>query len=357
MPTESGSTATPAPLPDSRLPLAARRVFRLAAAAAVALTISYALGGGYPYLAPVFAVVFGAQPAPPPGFKGLLGLVLLVSATLSLGLLLVPVMTYYPLAGVLLVAVGIYCSNYLTVNLAKGAVGMFMAAGVTLIPALGTLDFGTALDLVQAMAEGVAYAVLALWIAYPWFPEDPGPAPTPPAVTPVESNWIALRATLIVLPTFLLALINPQLYVALVMKAVALGQQGSVVHLRHAGRELLGSTLLAAGLAVLFWMLLKIWPGLLMYAAWTLLFMIGIGAKMLGVWPSRLPPTFWSNVAITLFILVGPAVADTESGDDPMQRSFTRVSLFMALSLYAWAAVGLLEAWRVHLQRRGAALP
>lgn len=58
-----------------------------------------------------------------------------------------------------------------------------------------------------------------------------------------DVNWIALRATLIVFPAYLLGLTNPSAYLPIIMKSVSLGQQVSLTDARHAGRELLGSTL------------------------------------------------------------------------------------------------------------------
>ena len=50
------------------------------------------------------------------------------------------------------------------------------------------------------------------------------------------SVWLALRATLIVMPAYLLALTNPSQYLMTIMKSVSLGQQASMVDARHAGR-------------------------------------------------------------------------------------------------------------------------
>ena len=61
--------------------------------------------------------------------------------------------------------------------------------------------------------------------------------------------WVALRATLIVMPVFVLALTNPSFYLAAIMKTVALGQQAGETAARSAGTELVGSTLMGALLA------------------------------------------------------------------------------------------------------------
>ena len=61
---------------------------------------------------------------------------------------------------------------------------------------------------------------------------------------------------------------------------------------------------------------------------------------------SRFAPSFWLNALITMFILLGPAIEDASVGKDPYAASAVRVSLFIAVSLYAWATVWVLERWR-----------
>jgi len=48
-------------------------------------------------------------------------------------------------------------------------------------------------------------------------------------------------------------------------------------------------------------------------------------------------------VAVTMLILLGPAVQDSMAGND-VYRGFTlRFSLFVAVTLYAWLAIVVLE--------------
>jgi hypothetical protein len=332
------------------MPVQARRIFRLSLITAVALAGAYALALPLPFLAPLFALLLASAPAPPMGPKGLLGLILVVLATLSIGLLLIPALIYYPVATVLIIAVGLYLSNYLTVNLGKGLVGSMLTVGFTLIPAAGSIDFALAVTLIQSLVLGIAAAIISQWLVYPWFPEDSTAAQKapPPASAAPPSNWIALRATLIVLPPFLLCLSNPAAYLAIIMKAVTLGQQGSLVDARSAGRELLGSTFLGGCFAALFWFALKLHPNLWMFFLWMLLFGVYFSSKLYGLIPSRYTPGFWLNVAVTLLILLGPAVHDTASGKDVYTAFAVRLGLFIAVTLYAWLAVYALE----HLRNR-----
>ncbi|MGB5011037.1 MAG: hypothetical protein WBO88_12265, partial [Candidatus Dechloromonas phosphoritropha] len=57
-------------------------------------------------------------------------------------------------------------------------------------------------------------------------------------------------------------------------------------------------------------------------------------------------PSFWSNALITALILLGPAIEDSASGKSVLQASTVRTGLFVAVALYAWGTVWLLERWR-----------
>ena len=133
------------------MPIAARRVFRLSLTMALALAGAYGLALPLPFLAPLFALLLTAAPAPPPGPKGLLGLILLVLITLGVGVLLIPILLNYALTGILLVAIGLYFSTYLTVHRGKALIGTFLTIGFTLISAAGTLDFGLAVTVIKAL--------------------------------------------------------------------------------------------------------------------------------------------------------------------------------------------------------------
>ena len=194
----------------SEIPVAARRVFRLSLTTALALAGAYALTLPLPIIAPLFAFMLTAAPGPPPGPKGLFGLILVVLITLGVGLLLIPMLNHYPVSAILVVAVGLYFSNYLTVNLGKGLVGALLTVGFTLISAAGLLSYQLATTVIQALVFGIALAVCCQWIVYPWFPERTVLAKKDKKPTGAEqSSWVALRATLIVLPAYLLALTNP----------------------------------------------------------------------------------------------------------------------------------------------------
>lgn len=324
--------------------LAARRVFRLSLTVALSLAVAYAIPLEMPFLAPIFAFMLTAAPKPPMGVKGMLGLMLVLTLTLGVGLLLLPILIHYPLTGLLLVFVGLFVSNFLSLNLGKGAAATLLTAGITMITAAGTLSYAVASSIIDAMVLGVGVAVVCQWLVYPLFPEDAVDAAAPVAAADVaDSNWLALRATLIVFPSFLLVLVNPAAYMPIIMKAVSLGQQTSILDARHAGKELLGSTLIAGLFAVVVWFGLSIAPNLWMFFLWTLLLAIFLAGKFYAVLATRYPPSFWQNVLVTMLILLGPAVEDSASGKDVYKAFAVRMGLFLLITLYAWLALVFLE--------------
>jgi len=333
----------------------ARRVFRLALTVALSLAAGYALNLSIPFIAPIFAFMLCAPPAAPMGLKGLLGLTVLVVTTLGTGLFLVPVIDYFPVAAIMIIGVGIFFSNYIAINLNKNLVGLFLTVGITLISAAGTLDYAVSYLVINAMVMGIVVAVASQWLVYPLFPEQVAVAAPHEAAIIDSDKWIALRATMIVLPVFLLVLTNPGAYLPILMKGTALAQEASVTRAKDAGRELLGSTFLGGALAILFWFALGLSVTLWMFFLWMLIFGIYISAKIYGVLPSRMTMTFWLNVAVTMLILLGSAVGDTANGKDVYEAFAVRMGLFICVTLYAWLAIALLERWHsgsANLQQR-----
>jgi len=342
----------------SSLPVGARRTFRLSLTAALALVVAYGMALPLPFIAPLFAVLLTLKPAPPPGPKALLKIILAVVVTLSSGLLLTPLLVHYDSLGVLLVALGIYASTYLTHARENAAlIGTLLTLGITLVSAAGTVSSALSLAVIQAIVIGIAIAAVCQWIVHPLFPEPGAPAGAqPPArAASTDVNWIALRTTLIVMPVYLLVLVNPASYMPLMMKSTVLAQQASIAHARNAGRELLGATLLAGLLAVLIWFGLKLAVNLWMFFLWMALFGLYIAGKFYRVLPSRRGPAFWQDVFVTLLIILGPAVQDSATGKDVYTAFITRMGLFVALTLYAWLAVYAME--RLRGWRRRAATP
>jgi len=231
------------------------RALRLAWGVALCLASSFGLGLPVPILAPVFAVLLLAMRSEPLPVKAAPALAILVLLSCGSGLLLIPLLRHAPLSGVLLVGVGVFLVLRYALKGGNGLLANLLVIGLTMIAAAGTSDFTLALSVVEALAKGMLLAVLGAALAHVLFPEPAGAPvqPSPPLLDSADVSWVALRATLIVMPAFLLVLIAPDQFMPLIMKAVSLGQQAGETRARHASRELIGSTLLAGVLAMLVW--------------------------------------------------------------------------------------------------------
>ena len=338
----------------------ARRIFCLTIAPALALAIAYASTFPLPFLAPLFAFFLIVMPGPPLSAKKLLMLVMLLMITLGTGLILIPLLLHFQVTALLLVIIGLYLSTYLTVNLNKNLPGIFLAAGITLISASGTVSYSLATSIIQALVSGIIIAAICYSLIHYLFPDDPPKAPQKTQsddsqskdlqVEPsadkkgeVQSNWIAIRSTLIVFPAYLVLLTNPTVYMPMMLKAVMLSQQVSTIDARSAGKELIGSTLMGGLLAVLFWFALGIWPNLWMFFLWMLLISLYIACKIYQLIPSRFPASFWLNTVVTMLIMLGPAVEDSANGKDVYTAFFVRAALLISITLYALFALYILE--------------
>jgi hypothetical protein len=328
-----------------------QRAMRLSFGTALCLAASFGLALPIPFLSPMLALMMLAAMNRPLPFKASLGLILILMLTTGTGLLLIPLLRYYPFSGVLLVGLCLFLAFGYGLRGGNPLVATFLVVGLTLISSAGTTEFDLALEVIVALVKGLFLAVTTLTISHWLFPE-PASAPTAkpgPSLTPTESGWLALRATLVVLPTFLLAMIDPASYLPIIMKAVSLGQQSCATSARTAGQELLGSTLLGGLMAILFWCALSLFVNLWMFFLWMLLFGLLAARKLYGLARTRQPPSFWLNSLATLIILLGQSVQDSAAGKDVYTAFAIRMGLFILVTLYACVMVHLLDTRR---QRR-----
>lgn len=325
-----------------------QRLLRLATGTTLALVASFGLALPVPFIAPMltlFLLAMRNQALPP---VAALALPALITLTTGASLLLIPLLQHATLAGVLLVGLCLSACFAFQLRGGNALLSTFLVIGLTMITAAGTTSFSLSMTVIEALAKGLLLATLTTLFSHWLFPEpaglseQPPPAPTPEA----EHGWIALRATLVVMPAYLLALIDPSRFMPLIMQAVNLGQQTCASDARQAGWELLGSTLLAGLLAILFWGLLSIFPHLWMFALWMLLFILLVGRKLYALSRTRLSPKFWLNSLSTLILLLGQSVQDSANGKDVYGAFAIRMGLFIAVALYATLMVQLFDNQR-----------
>ncbi|MFJ3075362.1 DUF2955 domain-containing protein [Pseudomonas sp. NPDC087029] len=325
------------------------RALRLAWGVALCLAASFGLGLPMPILAPVFALLLLAMRSQPLPLRAAPLLAVLVLLACGSGLLLIPLLRHAPVSGVLLVGVGVFLVLRYALKGGNGLLANLLVIGLTMIAAAGTGDFTLALSVVEALAKGMLLAVLGSAVAHVLFPEprDAPAQPSPPSLASADVSWVALRATLIVMPAFLLALIAPDPFMPLIMKSVSLGQQAEETRARHASRELIGSTLLAGVLAILMWGALSVFVHLWMFFLWVLLFTLWQARRLYRVVATRHSPGYWVSCLTTMLILLGQSVQDSAGGQDVYRAFAVRMALFLAVSVYASAMVSWIDRRRV----------
>lgn len=331
-------------MPTERSPRA-QRALRLASGTALCLGASYGLALPIPFLAPVLCALLLVSINRPLSLKAALVLTVVAMLTTGIGLLLIPVLRYYAFSGVLLIALGLFGVFRFGLRGGNNLIVTFLIIGLTMISSAGVLEFDLGLMVIKALVAGLLLAVMVAVLSHGLFPE-PANAPTtpvPPLMAAQDVDRVALRATLIVMPAFLLALIDPASYLPIVLKAVNLGQQSSTTSARDAGRELVGSTLFGGLLAILFWCALSLFVHLWMYFLWMLLFGLLLARKLYALTPTRFSPGFWLNTLITLIILLGQSVQDSIAGKDVYTAFTVRMGLFIAVTLYACLMVHFLD--------------
>jgi DUF2955 family protein len=324
-----------------------KAVLRLTIGLGLAVFVAYGLALQAPYVVCIMAVLVLCKPGPPLSMVKAIVVAAVFAALVSAGVLMVPLLEHYAAAALLLTAVVLFVLFYIG-RLRANPLTTVLVLAFTLIPVAGVLEQALIAALSVTLGVGVLVGAVVSAASSAVFPDSPAPGPAAAASRPdpESARWIAWRGTLIVMPVFVLALTNPSFYLAAIMKTVALGQQAGETHARTAGRELIGSTLMGALIALGAWLGLSLWPSLWMLMLWLMAAALWAGSALFGARRTRLRPSFWSNALITSLILLGPAIEDSASGKSVLEGAAMRVSLFVGVALYAWATVWTLERWR-----------
>jgi hypothetical protein len=330
-----------------------KAVLRLGLGMGLSVAIAWGAGLEAAFMAPVMTMTLLCKPGPPiPLVKGAaLGLV--IAALLLAGDLMVPLLEHYPVSGVLLTGALFYSVSYTSARKAN-PLTLFMHVALVFIPVAGVADQAATTVLARTTGIALVIGVLASAISHAMFPDARRPAnvaAAPSGASPEAANWIALQAWLVVMPVFLLALINPAMWLQCVMKTVGLGHQAGATNARSAASQLVGSTLVGAVLAMLVWGGLSLHPNLWMFALWTAAVSLWIGVRLFRLKATLFPPSYWLNALMTLFFVLGPAIQDSANGADVYVAAAMRVGLFVLIALYASAMVWVFERWRVSKSR------
>ncbi len=325
-----------------------KAVLRLAIGLGLAVLIAYGFALQMPYVVCLVAMLVLSKPGPPMPLVKAAVVAMLLAGLLVTGVLMVPLLENYALAGVVLTAAILYALFFFGIR-KRNPLTMLLVVVFTLIPVAGVAEQALVTVISVTLAVGIAIGSLVGGVSHAFFPDAPGPASKAAKASPPSretASWIALRGTLVVMPVFVLALTDPSFYLAAILKTATLGQQAGSTDTRTAGQELVGSTLMGAAMAFAVWLGLSLWPSLWMLVLWMMAAALWTGGRIYRVRPTPFSPRFWNDALVTLLVLLGPAIEDSASGTGVLGASASRVGLYVGVALYAWATVWVLERWR-----------
>jgi hypothetical protein len=323
--------------------LAQQRIIRYAVGTAIGLGFSQMAAWDHSYLAAVFAATFLGLPIPAPRLKGGISFVVVLAAAVLLGLLVLLPLNYQALAGVLLLTLLFYLVFLRGLRGGNPLVGALAIVGLAVIPIVGVISVPAAIVICEALLKAGVVALLILWLAHALFPDPPVVAGSQPKVAAPQPDTaaagrLAARSTLVVMPVigWLLATGGTS-YIGMAIKVASMGQQVSTDSTRQAGYSLLASTLIGGVAAIAVWLVLRIWPSLLLYVLLVLLVGLVMGKRIFA--GAAYTPTgpVWTYAYVTMLIILGPAVLD--SGDAAGARFFDRIMMFVWATVYSMFAV------------------
>jgi len=335
-------------------PLAARRILRLALGSALALCFSQMIAWPLSFMTPALTLMILALPLPAPGLKQGLLFIAAFLAPMIAGLALLPFLEHARLAGILLVTLALFYSFYYTARGGSPILGTFMTIGLTLIVTIGSVNSAVMIVLIEAAAKAAIFGMTFVWVAHALLPEPPrtarAAARRPPAPVPVdqaEARRNALRSLLIVLPLVLafLFMSGSPAYTVVMIKVASMGQQVSADESRKMGHSLLTSTMWGGAGAIAAWYLLGAWPSLVLYTLLIALAALLYGRRIFQ--GSAMHPDFstWSYAFLTMVVILAPAALDSPMSTGAGAAFWSRLALFVVITLYGTAAVAVFDTF------------
>jgi len=312
-------------------------------------------------MTPVLLSMLLALPLPGVSLKqGVIFIIALIIPLWTTTWFLLPVLTYQPIAGMLLLIAGCFWCFYYSASGGSPIMGSLLTMGLAIVAAVGSVSIDAVIAVNTAVSLNAIVAVLIFWLAHVLLPDKPleGGQKARPKVEPpsrqeaIRSAW---RSTAIVLPiiVFFLFYAGSASYLAVMIKVASMGQQAENDATKAVGKSLLLSTVIGGIGAVIMWNVLSIWPSLLNYVLLVLLGGLIMGRKIFQGEGMHSGAEVWSYAFLTMLVIIAPTVTDGPGGAAAAVKFFDRILMMGWATLYGVAAVYVFDAfWRGKAERR-----
>ena len=342
-------------MPIEMHPVAARRIFRLVLITSFALWLSQTVNWSVSFITPVLLSMLLAIPLPGVKFKqGLIFVLALVIPIWGATWLLLPVLTYYPIVGMLLLIAGCFWAFYYSASGGSPVLGAFLTMGLAIVAAVGSDSIDSVIMVDKALTLNAVIAVIILWLAHRLLPDKPvegSPKAKPQAEKPSRDEAIrsAWRSTAIVLPVivFFLFYAGSSSYLVVMIKVASMGQQAENDMTKAVGKSLLMSTFIGGVGAVIIWNIMSTWPSLINLVLLVTIAGLLMGRKIFQGLGMAASAGTWSYAFLTMLVIIVPAVMDGAGGDAAGAKFFDRIAMLSWATIYGVVAVYVFDAfWR-----------
>lgn len=332
-----------------------RRVLRLALGTALSLCFSQAVDWPLSYIAPIFTALILSQPSPAPTVKGSLVFIAILVGSLLSSFDLLPYVYYAPMAGILLIALGLFYSFYLSASGGPVLLSTFLVLSLTLITTIGSVSIDMLYETTKGLAAGSLLGFVFVWIAHFLLPDNKTIISLSLASSQsklskpdkTEAARKAFKSLLIVYPVMILFLcIDTSIsYTVIMIKIASMGQQASSGKSKEMADSLLVSTILGGIGAVVAWVILSCCPILPLYTLLVGLACLIYGGRIFQGTGHHPHAATWIYALVTFIIILAPSVGSMASGDSSSDKFWLRILYFLIIAIYGWFMVTAYEAF------------
>lgn len=328
--------------------VASRRAIRLATGTALALCISQAFGWSLSFIAPIITLVILGLPVSRPPAKLFIGIVVAIVAAVYGSFVLLPMLLHQRIAGIILLALALFYTFYLTALGKPAAIGTLLTIGITLTVAVGSVSVDALLLAAESVSIGAVVGACIAWLMHALLPDPPlGERPKTPPVVAAKPLRLALRSLTVVLPVSMYFLLSPgsASSAAVMIKVAAMGQEATSERTKNAARSLLVSTAAGGVAAVIVWQVLTIWPSLMLYTLLVAVASLWFAGRVFAGFGLAPDGATWSYALLTMIVILAPAALDAQFGSGANASFYQRLFMLMGASLYGVVAVQVFDAF------------